>query len=431
MIRIFLLSSFTSFALAALAVLRSERPDLTEILTLAMALLSSAALWALVSIGGRQGWIPSFRFLIKVLRNRGLFRPRLSKPQPAEALMPELMEAPRLTVADGDPAGRGRKTLNLLAYVHLRNIYRSTGAGRVARQLIEHLALRGDVDLHLVADPADHVRIIAVIPNGVDMPATASAELFLDRFPALREKRLVLLLGRIHFKKGLDILAEAWADVSSQFPEAQLVLVGPDFENTRSEIEKRLDDLGVRERVTFTGMLPSDLKWSALAAADFFVLPSYSEGLSVSVLEAMGMAKPVVITKQYNLPEVAEFECGWTIDPRAGQLASALRGLLRSTDRERSSFGNNGRHLVAERYSWPVIGEQMAALYDWLEGGPLPFRIQPASWSEGMNHVRLREFDNAWTSPAGPVCGRLPGSFSACPCCAARFCPPRDFGFAY
>ncbi len=248
--------------------------------------------------------------------------------------------------------------------------------------LFERSNLRSATCLHALtaAEARDYRRFglpnpIAVIPNGVAIPPDSSPEPFLRRFPGLRRKRLVLFLSRLHAKKGLDLLTQAWSDVSRRWPEAQLVLAGPDFEGTQARIESQLEGLGIRHRVTFTGMLSGDLKWSALASAECFVLPSYSEGLSVSVLEAMGMGLPVVITRQCNLPEVSDFDCGWTIEPDSGQLASALRSLLSAPDRERSSFGKNGQRLVADRYSWPVIGKQMAAVYRWLAGGCAPHTI--------------------------------------------------------
>ena len=93
---------------------------------------------------------------------------------------------------------------------------------------------------------------IAVIPNGVDIPLHADRELFLDQFPALRGKRLILFLSRIHFKKGLDILSQAWASASKRWPDAHLVLAGPDFENTRASIESFVNSSGLTDRVSFT-----------------------------------------------------------------------------------------------------------------------------------------------------------------------------------
>ncbi len=213
---------------------------------------------------------------------------------------------------------------------------------------------------------------VAVIPNGVDIPPQSSRATFLETFPDLQGKRLVLFLGRIHFKKGLDLLCEAWREIGRKWPEAHLVLAGPDFEDTRSKLEGVLCGSEIRRQITFTGMLRGEMKWSALAASDFFVLPSYSEGLSVSVLEAMGMHLPVVITKQCNIPEVEELGCGLVIQPNVEELEAGLNHLLSAKSSELSAMGERGRDLVIQRYSWPVIGQQMSELYEWTAGGKEP-----------------------------------------------------------
>lgn len=249
--------------------------------------------------------------------------------------------------------------------------------------LVERANLAGATCLHALtqAEADDYRRLglrnpIAVIPNGVEIPSHISRQKFLDQFPALAGKRLILFLGRIHFKKGLDILCRAWARLSAQWPDAQLVLAGPDFEGTQAQIEELIASLGITERVTFTGMLAGEMKWSALAASDVFVLPSYSEGLSVSVLEAMGMGRPVVITKNCNLPEVAQGGCGWVIQPNVNELEAALGDALRSGPAELGEMGLRGKQLVANRYSWEVVGRQMSSLYRWVEDDCLPADVE-------------------------------------------------------
>jgi glycosyltransferase involved in cell wall biosynthesis len=245
-------------------------------------------------------------------------------------------------------------------------------------ELIENRNLRHAACLHALtkAEAADYRKFapktpIAEIPNGVSIPGDTSGAFF-EEFPELKGRSIVLFLGRIHYKKGLDILCRSWVTVSRSYPDAHLVLAGPDFENTRAEIEALVDELGIRSRVTFTGMLEGPLKWSALAAATVFVLPSYSEGLSVSVLEALGMGLPVIISEQCNLPEVSMRGCGWVIQPVVNQLEAALRDGLRTSGAERERMGRRGRGLVSEKYSWPVVGVQMASVYSWMLGGPRP-----------------------------------------------------------
>jgi glycosyltransferase involved in cell wall biosynthesis len=213
---------------------------------------------------------------------------------------------------------------------------------------------------------------IALIPNGVHIPKNIDAALFFERHPELKDRKLILYLSRIHYKKGLDLLCQAWAGISGRFPEAHLVIAGPDFEGIRAAIEKLVQDLRIRSRVSFAGLLTGQYKWSALAAARVFVLPSHSEGFSVATLEALASSRPVIITHQCNFPEVEQLECGWLIQPDVQQLKSALIECLAASDSQLARLGDNGRALVARRYNWSTIGQQMSDVYDWILGGSKP-----------------------------------------------------------
>jgi glycosyltransferase involved in cell wall biosynthesis len=210
---------------------------------------------------------------------------------------------------------------------------------------------------------------IAVIPNGVQVPKDISPVSFLQQFPDLKDKRLVLFLGRIHFKKGLDVLVDAWSSIAGDYPEAKLVLAGPDCEGTQEIIERAIRHASLESRVTFTGMLRGEMKWSALAAAECFVLPSYSEGLSVAVLEAMGSGLPVIVSHACNLPEIARRGAGWVIRPEVDSLTEALRQCLSSSWAANQQVGNNGRAFVSEEFSWPSVARRMSDLYAWVLGG--------------------------------------------------------------
>ncbi len=225
---------------------------------------------------------------------------------------------------------------------------------------------------------------IAVIPNGVDVPSTLSPDLFLEAFPALRGKRAVLFLGRLHKKKGVDLLLRAWARVAPLFPDACLVLAGPAEPARAAELEKLAFRLGISEQVLFTGMLDYPMKWSALASAECFVLPSYSEGLSVATLEAMGAGVPVIVTENCNLPEVAEYGAGWQIAPRLKELVVALERCLSSSGTANRELGKRGAALVRERYSWPTVAAQMAELYTWVQSGT-PASSKPKSFAVEMH----------------------------------------------
>ena len=216
---------------------------------------------------------------------------------------------------------------------------------------------------------------IAIIPNGVDIPRHKDPSLFLNRFPALQGKRVILFLARLHPKKGLDLLIESWAAIAKQHPDAHLVLAGPDSEGTQAHIEQYINQHRLQASVTFTGMLRDQMKWSALAAAECFVLPSFSEGLSVSVLEAMGMGLPVIVTQPCNMPEVAHYDAGWEIQPTVPELTTALRTFLNNGEFENRAIGLRGVSLIETRYTWPIVAGQMAEIYRWMQGGPIPHTV--------------------------------------------------------
>jgi glycosyltransferase involved in cell wall biosynthesis len=214
---------------------------------------------------------------------------------------------------------------------------------------------------------------VAVIPNGVTVPASISAEPFWQLYPGLREKKILLFLGRLHPKKGVHLLCDTWTRLRRDFPDAHLVLAGPDSEGLAAALSEKLNQSGAGSQVTFTGMLRGDQKWAALAAASVFLLPSYSEGFSVAALEAMGAGAPVILSAQCYFPEVLEYGCGWVIEPEPASLENALRECLELPAERLHHMGTEGRRLVAERFSWPAIGERTANVLDWLlGGGPAP-----------------------------------------------------------
>ena len=233
---------------------------------------------------------------------------------------------------------------------------------RIYAAVLERTNVRGAACLHALtrAEAQDYRQFgakgpIAIIPNAVSVSKSMNSDLFLASFPVLRGRRIILFLGRIHFKKGLDILVKSWAAIANKWPDACLVLAGPDSENTQGAVEQLISNYGIANQVIFTGMLDQSLKWSALAAAECFVLPSYSEGLSTSVLEAMGVGLPVIVTRQCNIPDVLEYDTGWQIESNVEELTSALTQFLENSPATNQNIGERGRRLVEQRYNWPSV----------------------------------------------------------------------------
>lgn len=129
----------------------------------------------------------------------------------------------------------------------------------------------------------------------------ASADDFLQQHPALRGQRLMLFLGRLHPKKGCDLLVEAFGRIAAANPQLHLVMAGPDSEGLQPQLAQIARRAGVGHRITFTGMLQGAAKWGALRAADVFVLPSHQENFGVAVAEALAMGLPTLLSEQVNI----------------------------------------------------------------------------------------------------------------------------------
>jgi len=155
----------------------------------------------------------------------------------------------------------------------------------------------------------------AVVGYGValaDAARQVSADVFFQAWPETRGRRIVLFLGRLHPKKGGDLLIDAFAKVLESQPLSHLVMAGPDDgAGTRAALQAQAARLGMGDRVTFTGMLSGDLKWSALQAAEVFVLPSHQENFGIAVVEALAMGVPVLISDKVNIwREIVADEAG-------------------------------------------------------------------------------------------------------------------------
>ena len=205
---------------------------------------------------------------------------------------------------------------------------------------------------------------VQVIPNGVSLEELGSLPArgaFRARHPELDDCPVILFLGRLHYKKGLDYLADAFAILLSAQPRARLVVAGPDG-GARAAFEAQLRRLGIARQVLLVGPLYGAEKLQALIDCDCFCLPSRQEGFSLAITEALGCGVPVVISESCHFPEVAEAGAGIVTphDPRL--IAAALEKIL--DDRTAAAaMGASGRQLVYARYTWPIVADRMVSAY--------------------------------------------------------------------
>ena len=202
-----------------------------------------------------------------------------------------------------------------------------------------------------------------VIPNGAHPaefdPPPPPGRFYADH-PELAGRPYVLFLGRLHFKKGLDYLADAFAALAAHHPGVQLVVAGPD-DGAAAPLRAAVAAAGLAGRVHLVGPIFSNARYAALADAAVFCLPSRQEGFSVAILEAMACGTPVVVSEACHFPEVAAAGAGEVVPLNAAAVAAALGRVLSNPDR--AAMGRAGRELVMSRYTWPRVAEQLVAAY--------------------------------------------------------------------
>ncbi|HEY1378387.1 MAG TPA: glycosyltransferase [Gemmataceae bacterium] len=203
-----------------------------------------------------------------------------------------------------------------------------------------------------------------VIPNGVDLDEfdpPPRPELFRRRLPALGDRPYVLFLSRLHYKKGLDYLADAFRILAADRADVHLVVAGPD-DGARADFERRVAAAGLADRVHLPGPVYGPEKLSAVAGAACFCLPSRQEGFSVAILEALACGTPAVVSTACHFPEVAEAGAGEVVPLDAAAVATAL-GRVLADPALRERMGRAGRELVAARFTWPRIAARSVETY--------------------------------------------------------------------
>ena len=210
---------------------------------------------------------------------------------------------------------------------------------------------------------------IAIIPNGVDIPPASTG-------PA-RDVRTILFLGRIHPKKGVDILLRAWKAVMAEFPAWRLRIVGNSEERGSAEgyldtMKSLASELGV-ERTEFSEPLYGTEKWAAYRAADVFVLPTHSENFAMTVAEALACGTPAIVTKGAPWAGLVDSRSGWWIDVGVEPLVTCLRTALATAPDGLRDMGAAGHAWMLRAFGWKSIAARMHLTYEWLlQGGARP-----------------------------------------------------------
>ena len=193
-----------------------------------------------------------------------------------------------------------------------------------------------------------------VVNYGIAAPtgdAAAQKQAVVQRFPELAGKRAFVFLSRIHEKKGCDLLIRAFAKIALADDSLRLVFAGPDQTGLVSELRALGGQLGIADRIVWTGMLTGDLKWGMLQIAEAFVLPSHQENFGIAVAEALACGTPVLISNKVNIwREIEQDRAGLVDGDDEPGTTRLLQKWLALSDDEKDAMRKNAQQCFQSRF---------------------------------------------------------------------------------
>jgi poly(glycerol-phosphate) alpha-glucosyltransferase len=250
----------------------------------------------------------------------------------------------------------------------------------LASLLYEKSALKNAKCLHAITEQ-EYIDIrnfgltnpVCIIPNGIDLPQNIG--LLKEQDPVWKHKiddnkKILLYLGRLHPKKGLTNLIKAWQQfiLKNKKNDWNLIIAGWDQGGYEKKLINLSKDLNLRDTIHFIGPQFGKNKELVFAHADAFILPSFSEGLPMVVLEAWSYQLPVLMTRQCNLPEGFKANAAFEITTSIEEIVKGLEYLFHCSEEDLSNIGDAGRNLVSANFNWHSVIERMSRVYKWIIG---------------------------------------------------------------
>lgn len=205
-----------------------------------------------------------------------------------------------------------------------------------------------------------------VVSYGTALPAverSRALDAFYSAFPDLRNRRFLLFLGRIHEKKGCDLLIRAFAELAGGDPQLHLVMAGPDQTGWAQTLKQMAASAGIAARVTWTGMTRGELKWGAFHACEAFVLPSHQENFGIAVAEALACGKPVLMSNRVNIwREVEQDGAGFVAGDTYEGTRELIARWLTLTPDARSAMGRAASESFRRRFTVDAMAQSLLSV---------------------------------------------------------------------
>lgn len=246
----------------------------------------------------------------------------------------------------------------------------------IALSIFEHSNLRNSDILHATSEYEieDFRRLgltnpIAYIENGIGskiLEIKGNGVMFREKYKLPKGKKILLYLSRITPKKGLDMLISSLVELGNNFKEWILVIVGNDEFNYQIEVMQMIEEFNLRDKVFIVEPQYGNAKFDAFDASDFFILPSYSEGSPMVIVDALAYGLPVITTKSSSWMDLNSYKCGFWVDIDKSEIKNALDMMLNLNDEQLIQYSINAKRLVKNKYLWDEISTKTVDMYQWI-----------------------------------------------------------------
>ncbi|MEO8735797.1 MAG: glycosyltransferase [Edaphobacter sp.] len=211
-----------------------------------------------------------------------------------------------------------------------------------------------------------------VVPYGAKGPSgdpDTLKQAFFAKCPQAEGKRYLLFLGRIHRKKGCDLLIDAFAKIAAADPELHLVMAGPDQQQWSVQLQQTAANAGIASRIHWPGMVTGDAKWGAFYAAEAFILPSHQENFGIAVAEAMACGTPVLLSDKVNIAEEIAADGAGVMEPdTADGTLHLLERWIATSAQDRSQMAQQAHRAFHLRYDMQQSAKAIIQLFEAASG---------------------------------------------------------------
>ena len=209
---------------------------------------------------------------------------------------------------------------------------------------------------------------IRIIPNGLDLSqyeVNLNKSDLINKYPQLKDKKIILFLSRINWIKGLDILIPAFAKLYKEDKNYHLLIVGKDDgDGYENKVRQWVNEYGLTNAAIFTGLLTGKDKLMAFYGSDLFVLPSYSEGLPTAVIEAMACGVPIIVSDKVGISrEIKQYNAGTIVKTNVDDVYNGIKNVFSNLDKAKE-MALNAKIMVHNLYDIYKVADKMIEMYE-------------------------------------------------------------------